>query len=118
MKREEIIKALECLASEHDVFCKGCAYQRHEGLKCRREMAKDALSLIKELTAENERSHASCTELTQNLHECKSVTVREMQERLTSFFANDDTLEYIEVDAEYINEQISQTANEMIGETK
>ena len=98
----------------------------------RKEFLEYALALIKELTAENERLHASCTELTQccmkleTLHkiECKRVdtikaaTVREMQERLTSFFANDENLEYIEVDAEYINEQIDQIAEEMIGEKK
>lgn len=46
-------------------------------------------------------------------------TVRKMQERLTTFFANDETLEYTEVDAEYINECIDQIAEEIIeGETK
>ena len=70
----------------------------------RKEFLEYALTLISELTEENERMRAA--------------TVREMQERLTSFFANDENLEYIEVDAEYINEQIDQIANEMLGETK
>lgn len=37
----------------------------------------------KRLGEENERLHASCTELTQNLHECKADTVRKMQEGVT-----------------------------------
>lgn len=41
-------------------------------------------------------------------------TVREMQERLTSFFDNDEFLETAEVDAEYINEQIVNVAKEML----
>jgi hypothetical protein len=50
--------------------------------------------------------------------EAKADTVREMQTRLTNLFANDENLEYIEVDAEYINEQIDQIAEEMIGGAK
>ena len=48
MEKEQIIKALECLASEKDVLCKGCAYQKYEGLSCRKALAKDALALIKQ----------------------------------------------------------------------
>ena len=38
------------------------------------------------LTEENERLHASCTELTQNLHECKADTVRKMHSELYEEF--------------------------------
>lgn len=48
MEKEQIIKALECLASEKDVPCKGCAYQKYEGVACRKALAKDALALIRE----------------------------------------------------------------------
>ena len=40
-------------------------------------------------------------------------TVRQMQERLTTFFAADDTLKYSEVEAEYINSQIDKIAKEL-----
>lgn len=82
----------------------------------------------KELTEENERLKR--TQVVQHIHideqfrkECeyemkqlKADTVKKMQERLTSFFANDDTLKYIEVDAEYINEQIDHITEEILEE--
>lgn len=80
----------------------------------RKKFLEYALTLIAELTAENER----LTRHTKMHDEIIADTVREMQARLTTLFANDENLEYIEVDAEYINEQINQIANEMIGETK
>lgn len=43
----------------------------------------------------------------------KAYTVRQMKERLTTFFAADDTLKYSEVDAEYINSQIIKISKEM-----
>lgn len=133
MTKEEICKILECCSSP-EYRCNECPIdqKKKDDCECGTFGMGEAPTLIKELTAENERLHASCTELTQcctkleTLHkiECKRVdtikaaTVREMQERLTSFFANDENIEYIEVDAEYINEQIDQIANEMRGETK
>jgi tryptophanyl-tRNA synthetase len=39
-----------------------------------------------ELLSERARLHATCTEITQNLHECKADTVRVMQERLKENF--------------------------------
>ena len=44
----------------------------------------------------------------------KADTVRKMQERVTTFFTNDDMLKYNEVDADYINEQVDQIAEEML----
>lgn len=46
----------------------------------------------------------------------KADTVREMQERLTTFFTNDDNLEYNEVDADYVNEKVDQIAEEMLND--
>lgn len=43
---------------------------------------------IAELTEENDRLHASCTELTQNLHECKADTVQNYREKLHREFAS------------------------------
>ena len=42
--------------------------------------------------------------------------IKAMQQRLTTFFANDDFTKYCEVDADYINEQINRIAKEMIAD--
>ena len=115
LKRDQIIKALECCASEEYV-CAQCPIDEKikDDCECGKLVAKNALSLIKELTAENkllnvelgnanseilrlidrekeltvenERLHASCTEFTQNLHECKADTVRKMHSELYEEF--------------------------------
>ena len=59
--REQIIKALECLTGE-PMFCRECAYNGVGAFSCRKDLAKDALSLIKELTEENERLRAELAE--------------------------------------------------------
>jgi cell division protein FtsB len=51
LNREQIIKALECISRTEDVLCEGCDYRKYDGLACHRIGAKNALSLIKELTA-------------------------------------------------------------------
>ena len=55
LNRDQIIKALECISNTGDVLCAGCDYRKYDGLACHRIGAKNALSLIKELTEENER---------------------------------------------------------------
>jgi hypothetical protein len=92
---------------------------------------KNALALInsqeqrlKELTEENERlreyneiksqKRANIFEIANAFERGRTDGVRKMQERLTSFFANDDNLKYNEVDAEYVNEQIYKIAKEMV----
>jgi regulator of replication initiation timing len=55
LNRKQTIKVLECISRTGDVLCEGCTYRRYNGLACHRIGAKDALSLIKELTEENER---------------------------------------------------------------
>ena len=161
LNREQIIKAFECISRTGDVLCEGCDYRKYDGLACHRIGAKNALALIKELTEENDKLHASCTKLTRkcaSLSEenerlraenerlqkalntdisivrvsrgsgktahlrvveriradaIKIVAVREVRDRLTTFFADDDTLNHIEVDAEYINSQIDKITKEM-----
>jgi hypothetical protein len=88
LNRENIIKALECCAEAYDCFTcdiykRGCIGGFRAG------MAKNALSLIKELTEENERLRAAiplwakqCVELTERCMQLRADTVREMQERL------------------------------------
>lgn len=81
LNAEQIKKALVVC---WDTTCSDCEFDNNcEG---HWQVCENALSLInsyeqkiKELTEENERLHASCTELTQNLHECKADTVRKMQ---------------------------------------
>lgn len=114
LNRERIVKALECLASNEDVLCGGCAYQRFSGLSCRKAMARDALALIRELTEENEKLTinmnaygltaerlAKENEILSAYHKaaCDAVkidTVRKMQERLKAtplWFVDKDTID-------------------------
>lgn len=100
LNAEQVKRGLECCANNDECVGEACPYYT---TGCEKNMPKDALALInsqeqriKELTEENERLHASCTELTQcctkleTLYkiECRRVdtvkadTVRKMQERL------------------------------------
>ena len=62
LKREQIIKALECCKTDSINECLNCPYKAF--MNCESIARNDALALIKELTEENENLHASCTELT------------------------------------------------------
>lgn len=74
LNREQIIKTLECCASKGG--CKKCPLQPKESLAiCVTQISKNALALIKELTEENERLHAYCTELAQRLHEASEENI-------------------------------------------
>ena len=68
--REQIIKALECctLGGCHD--CRGCPNGNHLLSVCKRIAMEDALSLIKELTEENER-------LREQNEKCQSVALKQ-----------------------------------------
>ena len=95
LNREEIIKALECCSKDD---CDNCP---NTFGNCYSNLAREALSLIKDLTEENERLRADLTELThrmldnvrtENEELCKSNecdkrkleadTVRKMQKAL------------------------------------
>jgi hypothetical protein len=52
LKRDEIIKALECCSNNDECAGEACPYYK---TGCEKNMPKDSLSLIKELTEENER---------------------------------------------------------------
>lgn len=52
MEREQIIKVLESIVGEEEVFCEVCPYK---AAYCNRLVLCDTLALIKELTEENER---------------------------------------------------------------
>ena len=132
-KSKEDRPCLECPYNECNIV--GGTSERQILGTCQGWLMKDALSLIKKLTKEvedlkaiaeqyqkqfedcyeekaklteeNERLHASCTELTQNLHECKADTVRKMQERLIAEFRKDDRMNY------YLRKTLDQIAKEM-----
>ena len=88
LKRDEIIKALECCKSDDMTHCRRCPYDT--GLYCMCNMSADALSLINELTEENERLRAIPEQLHKEMSERiveerkieRKLAVREMQERL------------------------------------
>lgn len=139
LKRDEIIKALECCINDE---CDKCGVPFGN---CQANLMQDALALIKELSQANEQLSESYDHLEKTKDElfserarlvlenerlmrektalecvvstarnqAKADTVRQMQERLTTFFASDDTLKYSEVDAEYINSQIIKISKEM-----
>ncbi len=115
MEREQIIKALECCKTPLASDCENCSYTGkrledgvYEG--CVNCLVGDALSLIKELTEENERlrgerakffeyKHGTLVRnalvLTKNKKEfddfCKAIkadTVRKMQERILEHASN------------------------------
>ena len=126
MTKEEICKILECCSSP-EYRCNECPIdqKKKDDCECGTFGMGEALTLIKELTEENKKITINMNaygltakRLAEENERLRAATVREMQMRLTNLFANDENLEYIEVDAEYINEQIDQIAKEMIGETK
>lgn len=79
LNREQIIKALECCIKNQCENCCQCG-NWHEQWNCMTFLMKNAVALIKELTEENEKLHASYTELTLK---CASLT--EENERLRGF---------------------------------
>lgn len=54
LNRDQIIKSLVCISGEEIMFCRECRYNGVGAFSCRKELAKDALTLIRELTEENE----------------------------------------------------------------
>ena len=89
MKRDDIIKALECCYSNR--ACDGCPNSAL--VDCRRVLEQNTISLIKELTEENESRKQIIDQLGKNndeiarvyplvIKEAKANTVRKMQERL------------------------------------
>ena len=55
MEREQIIKALECCITPRDCDCDECPLDKYGSLNCKWLLMSHSLSLIKELTEENER---------------------------------------------------------------
>ena len=92
LKRDDIIKALECCANKAEgCLCSDCPFVRSR--YCTNRLRENALLLIKELTEENERLNQTITQLGKNndeiarvyplaIKEAKAGTVRKMQKRL------------------------------------
>ena len=145
MEHNDIIKALECCITNSEMDCINCPYRGivndlYDG--CVNTLVKDALSLIKELTEENERLKAEnetleiynadykyknkeltafnrrwakeCAELQDECEYIKADTVREMQERLKYTLCINNEENYEIFDYAYTLETIDQIAKEML----
>lgn len=73
LNAEQIKKALECCFGNST--CAECPYNDWVG--CHRQMMKNAIAIIKELTEENENLHASCTELIQKCASLEADVAKE-----------------------------------------
>ena len=97
MTDNEIIKALEC-CSNRKMDCDNCPYSQAEladNESCAERMEEDAITIIKELTEENERLQDEADrykryyfnhEYDKFEAEVRADTVRKMQEKLTKEF--------------------------------
>ena len=96
LNREQIIKALECCTS---CSCGvDCPY--YDSTLCQYHIMRDALSLIKELTEENERlradneiksqKRANIFEIVNAFERGRTDGVRKMQERLINYESYDN----------------------------
>lgn len=132
LKREQIIKALECCVKADTHYdCRSlncpalindeCIYTGITEQECNRKQFADALSIIKELTEENERLRELGTtkEIEKEIvrRETRADTVRKMQEQIKA------EIDYFDRrgGSAFINKAIvfffiDQIAKEMIGE--
>lgn len=117
MEKDLIIKALECCFS--DGSCDGCPYT--ERVDCRRELERNALSLIKELTEENERLRGCVMSeeqvrnianetIQQGIFIIKADTVRKMQSEIEARCIKGG------IYPAFVKSTIDQIAEELIGE--
>lgn len=119
LNAEQIMKGLECCASyDRDASCGECPYMYAELADneiCSNRMAEDALSLIKELTEENERLVKALDTMSADHNRAISLTetytVRKMQKRLLGKFNICDKAMYSQVT---VHDVINQIAKEML----
>ena len=110
VKETEIIKALNCLKG-YEVLCDGCLYQMRGYVKCRENVASDALDLINRQKAEIERLQTEKDNLIKTYKECMTEAIKEFAERLKADkFAHKNFGELVAV------EDIDNLVNEMVGE--
>lgn len=133
LNREQIIKALECCTrgrrNKDDRPCNECPYnecnlvggtsERQIAGTCQGWLMKDALSLIKELTEENEKlrndrgalcSHLVCAEIEKR--NTIADTVQKMKDRLDKHFCHDPA--FLGVEQRLIMDVIVQIAKEIL----
>lgn len=119
MEREQIIKALECCckskcSAENNA---DCPLINDEACAC--TLPKNALSLINELTEENERLKELCTtkEVEKELvrRQTKAETLRKMQERLNTVFYSES--KYMTQTHGYIRYIVDKISKEMLEES-
>ena len=131
MNRVQIIKALECCVTPRDNDCDNCPLDKYGSVNCKWLLSSLALDVINELTEENKRlelqievkerilesymlQYGTVADKEVWLKKERADTVRKVRERLAKHFLNDDNLKYIEVDADYIIEQIDRIAEEIL----
>ena len=93
LNAEQIIKALECLTGEEVMFCRECVYNGVGAFSCKKELAKDALALIKELTEVVERSETArgCNQSIDNGFSPSVTELQRENERLRADVAKEFT---------------------------
>lgn len=108
LNANEIIKAMECCYTPLASDCNDCGYrgqsvENGDYISCSNRLMADALTLIKQLTEENERLRAENVDcrlgftlledafqrLEKINEQTKSDTVRQMQERIKEYFPYD-----------------------------
>lgn len=83
LNREQIIKALECCPNCNCIIC---PYSHAANFDCRDEMMKHALTLIKELTEENEDLNKTISNLLNTIKDIKADGAREIFEEIEPVF--------------------------------
>ena len=114
MKRDEIIKTLECCASSDGVSAceSGCPLWEKDPCPCIDDpnaVLNYTLSLIKELTEDNENLYRSCTNLIQTIKDVQADTVRKMHSMLCEGRVGNDP---VVIAANQVAEEMLEGSNE------
>ena len=110
LKRDEIIKALECCVTPRDNDCDNCPLDKSGSVNCKWLLSSLALDVIKELTEKNERLNKSYTNLVPTLNEVRADTVRKMQTEIEARCIKGG------IYPAFVKSTIDQIAKELIGE--
>lgn len=80
LKPEDVMRALECWASDRPAICKDCAYRRFDGTLCGKGMARDALALLREKDAAHKELWEERMRIYQDLQEYKAECKKLLEE--------------------------------------
>ena len=85
--RDEIIKAMECCASE-EYICTQCPIDEKikDDCECGKVVARNALALIKSLTATNESLEAAIVALKEEIGMVRADTIKTFTKRLKRYY--------------------------------